>query len=277
MKQQIANLIAQSGAVSAGVGIHDLATGEDFLLCPDVSFHPASTFKLCVMMEVNHQAAQGRFGLDDSLLVKNEFCSIADGSPFHLFAEDDSETDLYAHVGKTLPVRDLVARMITRSSNLATNILIEKVTAERVTDFMQELGAHGLLVRRGPEDNRAYALGMNNSATARGLMQVLIRLAERRVVSAEASEEMIGLLLRQFYREGIPALLPEDVSIAHKTGWNDRLYHDAAIVFPPVRMPYVIVVLTAGLPEETEAPALVSQISRLAYDALTHQTDAPSK
>jgi beta-lactamase class A len=130
------------------------------------------------------------------------------------------------------------------------------------------LGTHDLVIRRGPEDNRAYALGMNNSATARSLMQVLVRLAKRSVVSPSASDEMLAILLLQHYDEGIPAKLPEGVRVAHKTGWNERLYHDAGIVYPPQHTPYVLVIMTSGLPETKEAPALVAALSRAIYHQL---------
>jgi beta-lactamase class A len=268
MKQEIEQVIAQNEMATVSVSVYDLATGRQVHIQPDLSYHPASTFKVCVMMELYHQAQQGTFGMDDAIAVKNSFRSIADGNPFSLSAEDDSDPDLYRHIGETLPARDLIARMITHSSNLATNILIERVTPARVTRFMRELGAKGLLVRRGPEDNRAYALGLNNAATSRGLTRILTLLAEGRVVSPEASEEMLAVLRKQHFREGIPAQLPADTIVAHKTGWNDHLYHDMAIVTPPHRQPYVLVIMTKGLPEEKEAPSLVAQISRLVYATL---------
>jgi beta-lactamase class A len=253
------------------LALSDLASGFQLLARPDVPFHPASTFKLGVMMEVFHQASQGEFSLDDRLPVRNVFRSIADQSEFSLSQEDDSETGLYKHIGEQMPLRELIRRMIVTSSNLATNLLIQKVGAEHVTRFMQELGTNDLMVRRGPEDNKAHRLGLNNSATARSLMQVLIRLAKREVVSPADSDEMIALLLQQHYNEGIPARLPEGVRVAHKTGWNDRLYHDAAIVYPPQHIPYVVVIMTSGLPEKSEAPALVAALSSAIYRQLIAQ------
>jgi beta-lactamase class A len=265
----IESQIAASAAAAVGLAVHDLQMGDELLVRADDSFHAASTFKLCVMMEAYHQAQTGPLPLDERLAVRNEFSSIVDGSPFSLSARDDGETGLYEHLGESLPLRDLVRRMITRSSNLATNLLVERLGAERINAYMLALGAQGLLVRRGVEDNKAFALGLNNAATARGLMQILVRLAEGQVVSPQASEEMIAILKEQHFNEGIPAGLPAGVPVAHKTGWNDKLYHDAAIVFPPGRRPYVLAVLTRGLAEDQEAPALVAALSRSIYDCLT--------
>ena len=258
-------LIQQSGT-DVSLAAHQVATGKQILIQPDQSFHPASTIKVCVMMEAFCQARQGLFSLDDPMLVKNEFVSIADGSPYSLSAEDDSEKDLYQHIGETLSIRELIFRMITVSSNLATNLLIERVTPERTTQFMQELGTNDVIVRRGVEDNKAFRLGLNNVATARGLMQILLKLAKREVVSRRDSDEMIRNLLQQKFNEMIPAQLPADVRVAHKTGWTGKYYHDAGIVYPPNGTPFVLVILTRGSKTETEAHALVASLAKIVYD-----------
>src|SRR5205823_534211 len=162
---------------------------------------------------------------------------------YSLSSKDDSEHGLYRKVGKTESIRTLTKLMITVSSNLATNILVERVTAERINDLMRKLGAEDVKVLRGVEDGPAFAKGMNNAATARGLMSLLVQLEEKRVVSSSASQEMIEVLLAQKHNKAIPAGLPPGTSVAHKTGWNAGMDHDAAIVYPPGRKAYVLVVL----------------------------------
>jgi beta-lactamase class A len=266
LRTRLLDLIRQSGAEAVGVALSDCATRRGLSIQPDLSFHPASTFKLCVMMEVFHQAQQDRLALDEPLEIHNRFHSLVDDSPFSLSPGDDSETDLYARLGARLPVEELVRRMIQSSSNLATNLLIERVTPAAVDAYMRRLGARGLLVRRGVEDNLAFARGWNNAATPRGLMQVLRRLAAGRVVSRAASAAMIAVLLGQRFNEGIPAGLPAGTRVAHKTGWNGLLYHDAAIVYPPEAAPYVLVVMTRGLSDQKEAPELVAAMARCVHD-----------
>lgn len=258
--------ISNHGAVQVGLAAFNLGTGENILIQPDLPFHPASTYKTCVMMEVFHQADQGALSLSDKLLVKNEFSSIADGSPFSLSIEDDAEKDLYTHLGESLPIRDLVCRMIDVSSNLATNVLIRHVTPEKTNLFMHELGANGLTIIRGIEDGKAFRHGLNNVATARGLACIFEKLEQRKVVSPHASEEMIDILCRQQFNEMIPAQLPDGIRIAHKTGWNDELYHDSGIVYPPTCDPFVLVILTRGISDENEAHRLISTLSRTVYE-----------
>jgi beta-lactamase class A len=133
---------------------------------------------------------------------------------------------------------------------------------------MQALGAKDLVLRRGLEDKKAYQLGLNNSSTARSLMQVLLCLAKHSVVSPTASDEMIAILCQQHFNEGIPAQLPAGVNVAHKTGWIEKVYHDAAIVYPPQHSPYIVVILTSGLSEKDAAPALVASLSAAIYHQL---------
>jgi beta-lactamase class A len=160
--------------------------------------------------------------------------------------------------------------MIVRSSNLATNILIEKVGAKQVSIFLQELGIQDVIVNRGVEDNAAFRLGMNNSASARGLTQTMKLIAEEKVVSPNASKEMIQIMFGQEFNESIPALLPSSAKVAHKTGWTGSFYHDTGIVFPHQRKPYAITILTRGFPEdkENEAHICMAQISKIIYDGI---------
>ena len=261
----LTDLIQQSGA-EVGLAAHAIATGKEMLIRPDRSFHPASTIKVCVMMEAFHQARRGSFSLDDPLFVKNEFTSIADGSPYSLSVEDDSETDLYEHIGESLSIRELIFRMITVSSNLATNLLVERLTPERTTQFMQELGTNDAIVRRGVEDNQAFRLGLNNAATARGLMQILLKLAKCEVLSPQDSQEMIKILLQQKFNEMIPARLPPGTGVAHKTGWTGKYYHDAGIVYPPHGNAFVLVIMTDGCESDQQAYALVSALAKMVHD-----------
>ncbi len=266
LSSRLINQISSHGAVEVGLAAYNLQGGEQILLQPDRPFHPASTFKTCLMMEVFHQAEQGKLSLKELLQIKNEFPSIVDGSAFSLLAEEDAEQDLYTHLGERLPLDDLVRRMIAVSSNLATNLIIQRVTPENTTAFMRELGADGLIIRRGVEDNKAFQLGLNNVATARGLATIFERLEKREAVSSGADEEMIGILLQQQFNEMIPAQLPPGSRVAHKTGWNGDTYHDSGVVYPPGGSPFVLAILTCGIRQAEEAHHLVATLAKIIYD-----------
>lgn len=244
------------------VAFHDLHTGREFFFNADQVFHPASTIKVAVMMEVFNQVEKNVFWHDDELPVINLFKSIVDGSFFSVSPQDDSDTSLYEKVGSTVTIRELTRLMIVRSSNLATNLLIEKVSTACVNALLKELGVEVVQVLRGVEDNKAFALGMNNSASARGLMQIAKLLQQGKVVSFDASEDMINIMRRQEFNEGIPAGLPKEYKVAHKTGWNDKLYHDFGVVFPERREPYALAIMTSGFEKDEDAHKAVAEISK---------------
>jgi beta-lactamase class A len=267
LERKITELIRASGAETVAVAYSDLGTGRELLINPDENFHAASTMKVPVMMEVFRQAAAGKLSLDARIPIKNDFTSIVDGSHYSLTADSDSESSLYSRADQTETIRELMRLMITVSSNFAANMLIERVTPERVMDLMHSIGANNIRVLRGVEDGKAFEKGLNNTTTARDLMIILRRIAERRAISEKASDEMIKIMLDQKFNEGIPAGLPKDVRVSHKTGSITKINHDAAIVYPPNRKPYVLVVLIRGIEDEKRAHKLIADVSRVVYEA----------
>lgn len=268
----IEQYISQFSGKDISLSVHDLETGREINIRADESYHPASTVKTHLMMEAFRQASAGEFSLDDPLTIFNSFPSIADGSPYSLNATDDSETTLYERIGETESIRELIRLAIVRSSNLATNILFEKIGARQINQFIAELGIQGVAFIRGMYDLPALKNGMNNRGSARGLTQTMRLIAEGKVVSKEASDEMIGILLGQEFNESIPGLLPTGTRVAHKTGWSDEYYHDAGIVFPENnRKPYAISIMTRGFAEDKadEAHDCMANISKLVYEEIT--------
>lgn len=260
-------LISESGAQSVAVGYCSGGQGGNrWVINPDQPFHAASTMKVCVLLELYHQASQGKLHLTDGQTIHNEFRSIVDGSSFSLGVEEDSETGLYLRIGDQETLLNLAVPMIQESSNLATNLLVERLGATNISDYMQELGAPGLVVRRGVEDGKAYRLGLNNTVTAMGLLTIFTKLLSLEILSREESKSMIDIMLGQKHRNGIPAKLPSDARVANKTGWNELICHDCGIIYPQLGWPFSLVVLTSGLDEHTAGPELIASIAELLYD-----------
>ncbi len=206
---------------------------DELLLDPDKVFHAASTMKVPVMIELFQQAEQRQLSLDERLPIRNEFKSIVDGSPYKLSEGDDSDKEIYSAVGKSLTLRQLCEAMITVSSNFAANLLIERLGVDRIRSTVSRLGADGMQVLRGVEDQKAFDKGLNNSTTARGLLILFQKLATGHAVSVKADAAMIEILKRQKFNEAIPAGVPAGTAVAHKTGNITKIHHDAAIVFAP--------------------------------------------
>jgi beta-lactamase class A len=251
------------------VAFKDLKTGKEIRINDHVVYHAASTMKTPVLIEVYRQAADGKFSLHDPIELKNEFKSIVDGSLYSLDSADDSEKELYKHLGEQRTIDSLVYQMIIVSSNFATNLIIQKVGAENVTSYMRKLGARDIQVLRGVEDGKAFQKGLNNIVTAHDLLVIFEKIARGEAVSDAASKAMINVLLDQRFNEIIPALLPPNVRVAHKTGSITHVHHDSGIVLLPDGRKYVLVLLSKDWENEQEAIRTMANISLLIYTYVT--------
>jgi beta-lactamase class A len=266
---ELDRLIASAGEnKSIGIALWDLESGFRLARSGDEVMHAASTMKVPVMLAIMEAVDRGRLSLGHPVMVRNEFASIVDGSDFVLLAEEDGDPDLYRSVGSSVPVEELLRRMIVRSSNLATNLLIELVGPDAVMDLMRRLGAADIRILRGVEDEKAFEAGLNNVTSAWDMMLVMKAIAEQKAISPEASRTMIAILRGQEFRSKIPAGLPDGIVVANKTGNITRINHDAAIVYPPGRRPYVLVVLTRGFEEAAPANDLIAAISQAVWQHL---------
>ncbi|HEY1020345.1 MAG TPA: serine hydrolase [Sediminibacterium sp.] len=263
LKKIQARLAAETGEFA--LAFMDLQTNEQIRWNERTSFHAASTMKTPVMVEVFKQVAAGKLSLTDSLVVKNEFKSIVDGSNYTLNPSDDSEFTLYKLVGTKVTLYDLVYQMIILSSNLATNMVIELVDGKNVTQTMRELGADDMQVLRGVEDGKAFEKGLNNSVTAYDLMILYQALAAGTIVNSKACEDMIRILLDQRYNDIIPAYLPKDLKVAHKTGSITGVHHDSGIIFLPDGRKYVLVILSRKLADADKATEAMARVSEMIY------------
>lgn len=262
LRDRVQALVAASQAEVA-VAYRTLDGRDELLINEDAVFHAASTMKVPVMIELFRQDSIGLAKLDQKIPIVNTFRSIVDDSPYTLSPDSDSETGLYTRIGQPISYRELCWAMITVSSNLATNILIDRLGAQKIQQTTVELGAVGMQVLRGVEDGKAYQAGRNNTTSARALLVLMEAIAKGTAVSPKASSQMVDILAHQKVRNGIPAGLPEGTRVAHKTGEISTVSHDAAIVFAP--RPYVLVVLVRGFESKTRE-ALIAQISRTVYE-----------
>ncbi len=257
--------IASVPGALVGIAVRDLSTGRRLSLNGDSVFHAASTMKVPVLFALYREFQAKRLAPTQPFPLVNMFKSIADGSPYSLSSTDDSDSTVYALVGKTVPVRDLAFRMITHSSNLATNALITLLDPTRITALTRTFGATQMMVRRGVEDNAAFRAGLNNTTTANDLVAIFVALQQGKVANAAQTRDMLSILEAQAFNDEIPAGLPVGTRIAHKTGSITGVLHDAGIVYPNAHAPYVIAILTRGIPDEKVAQRLIADCSRIVW------------
>jgi len=262
LRSQVEGLIESSGAEVA-VAMRTLDGEEELLISEDLVLHAASTMKVPVMMDLFRRHEAGELSLDETMEVGVTFKSIVDGSPYQMTADEDSDGQVYSLVGTRASLRLLNEAMITRSSNLATNLLIERLGAQRVRETVAALGADGMTVLRGVEDIKAFEAGRSNSTTAEALLILFEAIAKGKVAGPSSTRAMIDVLSRQQFRDGIPAGLPPNSRVAHKTGSITEIHHDAALVLAD--RPYVLVILTRGLGETEQSAALMAEIARVVH------------
>lgn len=265
IREQITARIARSPNALVGVAYIDLGGDDSLFINADSVMHAASTMKVPVMLRLFREVDAHSLSLDRKILLVNQFSSIVDGSRYSLDSAVDSDTAMYHFVGDSISVHDLIRHMITRSSNLATNTLIALANADSINAMMRSLGATHMRVLRGVEDAKAFEAKLNNTSTARDLATLLRAIETGRAASPSATVEMRHVLMAQEFNEKIPAGLPPGVPVAHKTGDITAIAHDAAIVYPVGRAPYILVVLTKGIVRESVADSLIADISRDIY------------
>lgn len=235
---------------------------------PDTLFHAASTMKTPVMVELFRRADLGDFKLSDSINVENRFYSIVDGSEFQLELNPEGNDPFERKVGEKASLFDLNHAMITYSSNIATNLILNLVSAEAVTETMRRLGADRIEVIRSLFDMKAFDMGLSNRTTARDLGIIFERIARKEAVSPEMDELMIDVLKDQFYRDVFPVYLPDDVVVANKTGFITGVIHDSGIIYLPDGQSYVLIFLSKNLPENEIGIKAGAVVSKMIYDFL---------
>jgi beta-lactamase class A len=259
------------GLGALGIAFYDCETTLQWAYNADAPFHAASTMKLAVLLAVQRQITRGELAADAPVHVRNKFTSIVDRRPYMLDVNRDGDPELYAHLGRTMTVDQLAYQMITRSSNFATNLLVDVVGIPVIQRALHEMGIEGIKVIRGVEDQAAFDAGLNNEVTANGLLRLLRLVSDRKAYSPEASQRMLEILLDQRFKGGIPAGLPDATRVAHKTGNISTVHHDAGIVFLEGRQPYVLVVLSQ-FDESASRSTAVAEVSRDVFECLTGMT-----
>ena len=268
LNEQLENVAIKRKARAIAVAIHDLETDFRFSLGGDRWFHAASTIKVAVLLAVFRAADESRLRLDDSLHVRNRFFSAADGSIFHVTPDRDATPELYHSIGRTARISSLAHAMISGSSNLATNLLLDFVGVEYARKVLRDAQVHSVELRRGVEDHAAHEQGINNEATANGLVTLLSAIRGD-FLSNESKQEVIRILLEQRFNSMIPARLPPHAAVAHKTGEISTACHDIGIVYLPEREPYIAVILTEFDADRNGRRETVAAISELIYRCLS--------
>jgi beta-lactamase class A len=270
LRRAVLEAALDANAQAVSVGIYDFEHRTGWSLDGERWFHAASTIKIPILVGVFQAIEDGQLELFSRVHVRNRFHSVVDDSAYRVRSNRDANSAVHAAIGSTMQVQELARHMIVTSSNLATNLLLEIVGLDALQKTIEDHGFTGVELRRGVEDEAAWEAGINNRVTADGLVALLRAIAAEEAVSREASRRMLEILHDQQFRGGIPAGLPDDARVAHKTGEISTVAHDAGIVYLDGREPYVLVALTEWDASVGGRQKLIATVSRLVH---RHMTD----
>ena len=257
--------LIEASEVRVGLVLIDLASGERCAYGEHEQFRTASLYKLFVLAEAYEQEARGHFSFDDEQFTIAFPVRVEQGASDGATSDGDGEgaaATASATAGSRLEFveeeisgREAVRRMIVLSDNPTAATLHERLGFARVDAAARALGLGGTSLRGD------FVTAAADIATFYTL------LYDGQLVSARASWEMLELLRAQQVRDLIPALLPDGVEIANKTGLIERVLHDSAIVYAPGGN-YILVVMTQW-PEGGAVGAsytAIHQLSTFIYD-----------
>jgi beta-lactamase class A len=271
LRDTVLRIGEEANASAVAVAAYDFEHHTAWSLNPARWFHAASTIKVPVLLAVYEAIEQHRLEPYSRVHVRNRFLGAVDGQPFRVPYERDANAGVHEAIGRMLTVHELAEHMIVTSSNLATNLLLDLVGIEAARASLARLHLGGIDLQRGVEDEVAWEAGINNRVTAAGLLDALRLIEEGKAISPEASRAMLDILHQQRFRSGIPAGLPEDARVAHKTGEISTVAHDAGIVYLDGRDAYVVVILTEWAPDVSGRQETIARISRAVYEYMTGQ------
>ena len=267
---EIPAIAAEAQLEAAAVAVYDFASGTEWHVNGHRWFHAASTIKVAILVALAAAVADGRFQLASRLAVRNRFLSAADGLPFRISAARDANAEVHKHIGRTMRIDELALHMIATSSNLATNLLLDLLGVDYARAVLTRIGVDGIDLRRGVEDERAFEAGLNNRATAHGLVELFRAIQEERSASNQATHWILHILHQQEFTSGIPAGLPETVraqaKVANKTGEISNMAHDAGLVFLPDESVYAVAALTETPRGIAPSQQTVAKLARVGYE-----------
>ncbi len=248
----VREIIASTDAVF-GLVIKDLVSGETFSHNGDLQFTQASVIKLQILLELFQQANQGKFSLDDLMMLERK--NIVGGSGILQNLTP----------GKVnMSIRDVAILMIVESDNTATNMIIDLVGMENVNATLKNLGLTQTKLQRKMMDTAAWIADRENISTPNETARLIEMIYNGKVLDRESCDEILRIL--SIPKSGsIRTLLPAGTQVAHKTGGVGGVVNDAGIIYLKNR-PFVVTAMVNWLNDREAAQAAISQISLTAYN-----------
>ncbi|UCG34948.1 MAG: serine hydrolase [Candidatus Omnitrophota bacterium] len=233
--------------------IKDLSHPEFHLFFnEDKEFPAASLIKLPIVAVVFKAVGEDKLQLDKKIRINKK--DIENGSGIIKKMKMPVE----------LTIEDLLSFMIAISDNTATNKVINLLGYDYINESFKELGLNNTVLKRKMMDFHSRRKGIENYTSANDIAFLLEKIYNRSLVDSKASKQMLALLQKQKVKDRIPRALPKNIVIAHKTGLEKKVVHDAGIVFSS-KGDYIICVLTKEVKNDKKAKEFISQLSLSTY------------
>lgn len=237
----------------AGVILKNLDTGWQIALNKVKSFPSASLAKIPIMASCFYAVFQGKIKLQDELILKQRDKVLGSGMLKTIAP------------GSRFSIDSLIERMITESDNTAANMLIELLGFEYLNSCFKKFGLKDTSIARKMMEFSLRKKGVENYTTAEDVALLLEKMYRKELINAVFSERCLSLLKQQKIKDRIPARLPPEVVIAHKTGLERHVCHDAGIVFSPDGN-FLICVLTSHTDKTSKrAKEFIAKLALEAY------------
>lgn len=237
----------------AGIVVEDLETGWTFIHNEDQPFPAASLVKIPIMVACFKAAQEGRLDLSEKHVLRRE--DRVGGSGILRRMRN----------GRSFTYSQLIDYMVTESDNIACNIMIDRLGFDYINQVFEELGLEKTRLNRKMIDFTARDQGIENYTTAAEMTGLLDRIYHHRCFNAEISERCLAVLKRQKINDRLPRYLPKEVTVAHKTGLEKEVCHDAGIVFTPSG-DYIITVLVHTWGGPGSAKIFIGRLSSYFYE-----------
>lgn len=237
----------------AGIVIKDLKLDWEISFNKNKLFPSASLVKVPIMLACFYAIKEGKIKLEDTLRLK----------PSYKVPGSGILKDMPA--GSEFSIEKLIEFMISDSDNTATNMLIDVWGFDYLNSYFIQLGLKNTNVTRKMLDFRYRRQGIENYTDAKDMAYLLENIYKRALLGSRVSKKCLSLLKQQKINDRIPAKLPFGTMVAHKTGLEYRVCHDAGIVFTS-KGNFLICVLTKHRGNITQAKEFISQIAQEVYN-----------
>lgn len=159
----------------------------------------------------------------------------------------------YSEPGTTYSVKTLGRLMIQESDNTAAYILGRQVIGmDKIQAMLPSWGM--------------TQTNMEGNSTSNSDIAILMeRIYKGQIANDSSTKEMLSILKINDINDRIPAKLPKDTTIYHKTGNGVGYLHDVGIVDTPKSV-YYIGIMTGDVSDEPKTTDIMARISKLVYD-----------